>query len=70
MKIEFTAHAEFRLDKRKILREEAIDALNYPDKTIKKYGQYYYQKKFPRGTIEVVCEKTEKSLNVITIYWL
>ncbi len=70
MDITFTAHAEWRLTKRKIIREEALDAIKNPNKTIKKYGKYYYQKRFSRGTIEVVCEKTEKSLNIITLYWL
>ena len=70
MKIEFTAHAELRINKRKLLKEEVIDAIKLPDKTMKKHGKYYYQKKLDRGIIEVVCEKTEKNINVVTIYWL
>lgn len=70
MEITFTFHAEFRIKKRRLLKEEVIEAIKYPEKTIKKYSQYYYQKKTSRGIIEVVCEKTEKSLNVITVYWL
>jgi hypothetical protein len=70
MKIVFTHHAELRLKKRKILREEAIEAIKFPDRTIKKYGQHYYQKQLGRGAIEVVCEKTESNINIITIYWL
>ena len=70
MKITFTFHAEERLKKRKLLKEEVIEAIEHPDKTIKKHGSYYYQKNLGRGIIEVVCEKTEKSLNVITLYWL
>ena len=70
MEITFTFHAEFRITKRKLLKEEVIDAVQYPDKIIKKHGKYFYQKRISRGTIEVVCERTEKSLNVITIYWI
>jgi len=70
MKIIFTQHAEFRIKKRKILKEEVIDAIKSPDKVLKKHSMYYYQKKLYRGTIEVVVEKTENNLNVVTIYWL
>ena len=70
MEITFTAHAEFRIKKRKLLKEEVIDTICYPDKTLKTQGKYYYQKKLNRGMIEVVTEKTESNINVITIYWL
>jgi hypothetical protein len=70
MKIIFTRHAELRIKKRKIFKEEVIDAIRFPNKTLKKHGLYYYQKKINRGTIEVVIEKTENILNVVTVYWL
>ncbi len=70
MKIIFTRHAELRIIKRKILKEEALEAIKNPDKTLKKHSMYYYQKRLERGTIEIVIEKTEKSLNVVTLYWL
>lgn len=70
MDITFTAHAEWRLTKRKILRGEVLDAIKYPDIILKKYGKYYYQKQLNRGAIEIVCEKIGKSLNIITLYWL
>lgn len=70
MQIILSFHAEFRLQRRKLLREEVIEAIRYPDITIKRQGKYYYQKRISRGQIEVVCEKTEKGLNVITVYWL
>lgn len=70
MNIIIEGHVKGRLDKRKILEEEIIDAVKYPDKTIKKHGKYYFQKKLERGTIEVPCEKTEKHIKVITVYWL
>ena len=70
MEIIFTNHAKYRIKKRKLLKQEVIDAIRFPDKTIKKHDKYYYQKKLERGTIEVVVEKTEKNLNVVTIFWL
>lgn len=70
MNINFTVHAEFRMNKRKILIEDVIDTINFPDKTIKKQGRYYYQKKLNRGMIEIVAEKTENNIKVITVYWL
>lgn len=70
MDIVFTKHAIFRIKKRKILKQEVIDAIRYPDNTTKKHGKYYYQKRLERGTIETCCEKTEKIIKVITIYWV
>ena len=70
MEIVFTNHAKYRIVKRKVLKEEVIDAIKYPDKTIKKHGKYYFQKRLERGTIEVCCEKTESIINVITVYWM
>ena len=70
MEIVFTNHAKYRIGKRKILEEEVIDTIKYPDKTIKKHGKYYFKKRLERGTIEVCCEKTESIINVITVYWI
>lgn len=70
MRIIFTKHAEFRLEKRKINKEDVIFAIRNPDKTIKKYGKYYIQKKIEMGTIEIVVERKESFINVITLYWL
>lgn len=70
MKIVFTLHAKVRLERRKILKAEAIDAIKMPDTALKKQEKYYFQKKFSRGKIEVVCEKTSDYLKVITVYWV
>ena len=67
MKISFTSHAEDRMKTRGLLKHEALDAIKFPDNTIKKYGKYYYQKKLERGIIEVCCEKTENNINVLII---
>ena len=70
MKIVFTNHARYRIEKRKILEEEVINTIKYPDNTIKRQGKYYFQKKLERGIIEVSCKKTERIINVITVYWI
>jgi len=70
MNIIFTHHAEDRLSKRKILKQEVIDSVRYPDKTIKKHGLIYFQKLIERGNIEIVCERIENNIKVITLYWI
>jgi len=70
MKIIFTTHAEFRLQRRGILKEEVIYIINFPDIVLKKHGKYFFQKKLHGGTIEVVTEKDENFLYVITLYWI
>lgn len=69
MKIVFTLHAEDRIKKRGISKEEIIDAIRYPKNTEKRQGKYYAQKDLPNGTIEVVYEK-ENYIKVITLYWI
>ena len=70
MKIIFTKHAEERIKKRKILKEEIIYSINNPEKTIKRHGKHYFQNKIEIGNIEICCEKTEKHIKVITVYWI
>lgn len=70
MEIIFTTHADYRIKKRNLTKQEVIDSINYPDKIIKKHGKYYFQKNIKRGTIEVFCERTEKHIKVITVYWI
>lgn len=70
MDIIFTTHAEYRIEKRKILKHEIIEGIKYPDKIIKKHDKYLYQKRLERGTIEICCEKTESNINVVTVYWI
>jgi hypothetical protein len=70
MEIIFTHHAGEKLEKRKVLKQEIIESVKNPEKTLKKHGKYYYQKRLERGTIEIVCERTERHIKVITVYWL
>ncbi|MFH1638169.1 MAG: DUF4258 domain-containing protein [Candidatus Woesearchaeota archaeon] len=70
MKIAFTVHTQFRLKKRKIQKGEVIDAVKYPDAILKRHGKYFFRKKLRRGTIEVCCERTERHIKVITVYWI
>jgi hypothetical protein len=70
MEIVFSKHAEHRMEKRRVLREEIIEGIIYPDNTLKKHGKYYFQKQLDRGIIEICCEKTERIIKIITVYWL
>ncbi len=71
MKIFFTSHAEERVKTRKISKDNVLDALRFPTIVSKKYDLYYYQKIIEQGgTIEVVVEKTEKNIKIITVYWI
>ncbi len=70
MIIIFTRHSEKRIEKRGILRQEALEAVRYPDNTEKRHSKHYIRKRLERGTIELCCEKTEKYLKIITIYWV
>ena len=66
----FTYHAKFRITKRDLTEEEIIEVIKYADKTLKKHDKYYAQKNMGRGTIEVVYEKTESYIRIITVYWM
>ncbi|MFH1053122.1 MAG: DUF4258 domain-containing protein [Candidatus Woesearchaeota archaeon] len=70
IRIIFTYHAEERLKKRNIQKEDAMLTIKYPDNILKKYGKYYFQKEIGLGKIEGVCVKAENILNIATLYWL
>jgi len=69
MNIIFTYHSLDQIERRGITEEEVIDAIKYSDITLKKHGKYLYRKRLNRGAIEVCCERTERDIKVITIYW-
>ena len=69
MEIIFTKHAEDRIKKRKITKDEIINTIKYPEKTNKEEDIYYAQKDIGRGRIEVAYEK-DKYIKVITTYWI
>jgi len=69
VKIRFTAHAEYQLIERSILKQEVLDTINYPDSIAKKHGKHLFRKRLQRGLLEAVCEKTETHIKVITIYF-
>ncbi len=68
MKIFFTEHAKDRMERRKISKEEIIEAIKHPDELSKKHGKYYAKKNIVRAKIEVVYEK-ENYIKVITLYY-
>ena len=68
MKINFTEHAKDRIKKRHISKDEIINAIKYPDKTIKKKRKNIIKKNIGRANIEVVYERN-KYIKVITVYY-
>jgi len=69
MRIVFTFHVKQQIRIRNILEDEVISAITYPHRTVKRNGKYRFISKLLRGTIEVVCDKTERHIKVITAYW-
>ena len=57
MNVIFTSYAEWRCEKRKILKEEALDAVQHADRIIKRGNRYFYRKKIRHGVIEVCAER-------------
>ena len=70
MKIIFTLHAEIQIKRRKLRKEEIIEAVERPENTKKKDDKYYADKKLERGRIEVVYQREKSFIMIITIYWI
>ena len=70
MDIIFTIHAEDQIRERGLSKQEVIDSIKRPDNIIKKHNKYYYQNRLNGGTIEIVCERIENNIKVVTVYWL
>jgi len=70
MKVIFSKHAEQRINERAIEKQNVFDALFSSDKLVKRFEKFYAQKKFSKGIIEVVFERKEDHLIIITVYWL
>ena len=66
----FTSHAVKRMIKRKIPKNEVLDAIRNPDKIYKRHGKHFLQKMIDVGTFEICCIKTERVIKIITIYWI
>ncbi len=69
MNLIFTKHALYRIRERGFIEIEVIEAIKYPDIIIKKEDKYFFRKKNRRGTIEVICERTERDIKIITVCW-
>ncbi len=67
MNIIFAKHAEEQMKERGISKDEVINTIKYPEKTIKSSDRYYARKKVSMGIIEVVYIR-EKYIKVITVY--
>ena len=69
MNIQFTEHALYTMNKRRITEDEVISVIKYPEKTDKIGEKYYISKNIGRGIIEVVFTR-ENYIKVITLYWI
>ena len=67
MNIKFTKHAEEQMKERGISKDEVINTIKYPEKTLKTEDRYLAQKKISLGIIEVVYV-IENYIKVITVY--
>ena len=70
MDIFFTLHSKTQIERRNLSKQEIIESIKYPDKTIKKHDKYYVQKDLGRGKVEIVCKRIENNIKVITVYWI
>jgi hypothetical protein len=70
MKIVFTLHANERIIKRKISKQDVLFAIKNPDNMKRKRSKYFFRKRTQNGVIEVVCQRKENNLKIITLYWL
>jgi len=69
VKIKFTLHALEQMRARTIDEQEILDAINIPEIIVKRYGRHHFKRTINRGVLEVVCEKTENHINIITIFF-
>ncbi|MDO8514873.1 MAG: DUF4258 domain-containing protein [bacterium] len=71
MKIVFSDHAKARLKQRKILRKFIAETVNNPDNASLSYrGRRTFRKQICDRIIEVVAIIEDKSLVIVTAYYL
>ena len=70
MKIEFSNHAFERLKKRGILQIYIEEELLHPIRVEKREGLFYAQIKIDKGIVEIVYEKRENLIKIVTLYWI
>ncbi|MFA6064482.1 MAG: DUF4258 domain-containing protein [archaeon] len=70
MKVILTKHAEQRALERNISKDEIFDGLVNPYNLEKRNEKNYCQKYTSRGVIEIVFERKDNNLIVITVYWV
>lgn len=71
MPIIFSVHAKLQLSRRKIPRSRVLDTINSPDDLKVSFrGRQLYQKKFRDRILEVVVIDENRSLVIITAYYL
>ena len=66
----FTFHAKKRIRERNLTERDIIEIIKYPEKMLKRHGKYYAVGDLGAGIVVVVFEKTERNINIITVFWL
>ena len=70
MDIIYTWHGKLQINKRKVNLVWVEETIKSPDLTSKSEGKYYLRKKLDGFILEVVCEKKENYIKVISVYWI
>ena len=70
MAIILTKHAEQRLVERRIEKEEIIETIENFERLEKRNDRFYCQKRFSRGSVEVIYKNIDNNIIVITAYWV
>ena len=66
----FTFHALTRMHERSIGMNHVLNAVQTPHKLWRENERFFAQKQFTQRRLEVVYEKSENIIKIITVYWL
>ncbi|HSU72877.1 MAG TPA: DUF4258 domain-containing protein [Candidatus Binatia bacterium] len=70
MRMEYSRHAREQMEERGITSQDVLDALHFPDATVKRYGQYFARRNLDRGVLCVAYERGASYIKIITVWWL
>ena len=68
--IDYTKHAAFRMEHRKISKAEVENAIQNPDFSfVTRFGRSAALKRHGDRFLKVIYEKSNDKITVITVYW-
>ena len=70
MKFRLTEHAQERIHQRSISLNAIIETIEFPEKIEKQGSKWTARKQIIKGHLEVVYEKTDNIIKIITAYWV